>query len=228
MVIFSQIGGESRRKGLFCPFPGVAKEVVFLKTEYHDGGKCMSVYKLLLFILFATAVGCETNVGEDIKGEGRLLEEVFLWVSSTRTNGDFGGPEGADRICEEDATGRLSTSGVTHRAVLRGVFTRPVTGSLIISDGDPPAKRLDGTIIVEEFSDFLLDDPALVPVEDGAAKEYWTGASDAGLDGACDDWTSDDSSLEAEKGISNTTGFDRYEGGRASCDQQLHILCSSF
>ena len=170
--------------------------------------------------LFSTILllGCDLS-SENEKGISNG-PDVFLWVSTQTTDGNMGGVEGADEICEEDAPEELSQ--LEHRAVLR-------SSDRYEPDGKSVAKRPDGTVIVEDYTDFFTAEEKLEASVNDRTQTYWFGLR---ADNNCGDWTSNNVSESATAGRSNQVGSGRYEYGLRvktyPCNQSLHVLCSSF
>ena len=116
---------------------------------------------------------------------------VYMWVSSTNTDGNIGGVNGATTICEGDAAGITGlAAGLTHRAVIATSSNDPRN----YFSNNPSVQRPDGTAITDTYADFF--DPTVTArnAVSGSYSGIWTGLESsgtwAGSNRNCNDWSS--------------------------------------
>ena len=151
---------------------------------------------------------------------------VYMWASSTRSNGNIGGINGADTICETNAGISFPTTVSTHRAVLRSSTNDPRN----YFANDPPLERRDGATIASTYSAFFVRNQAVTASVWTNNTSYWSGID---LNGApdtnnCSDWT-DNTTGTALEGQANQTDNRRYTGAASNCATTAgRLLCISY
>ena len=144
---------------------------------------------------------------------------VYMWVSTTTNNGNIGGINGADTICETDSsTPSFATSVSTHRAVLRNSTNDPRN----YFANNPPVQRPDGTVITTTYSRFFGNGAANNAVST-AAGTYWTGEI-----ANCANWTSASNGDNGNNGLRSSTSGSRWNAAAISCNNAQTLLCMSY
>ena len=151
-----------------------------------------------------------------------------MWVSSTSTDGDIGGVNGATAICETDASGIGGLApGLTHRAVIATSSNDPRD----YFSNNPPVQRPDGTVIIDTYSGFFDDNTNLTNSVLITQKQYWMGLDSDGSASSvsCSDWTTADSGTRGNQGVSDEpVGDNRFYSGDTTCNWSESILCISY
>ena len=155
---------------------------------------------------------------------------------NTYNGGDFGGPEGADDECEEQASGAsLPTEYTyTHRAMLRrGV---PIDNSGIPPEGlDIPnvanreVLRPAGRKIANNIAEFFGDDtfPTVEASVSESSDKIWTGVEqEFGEYDNCDTWGS--TSRLGVRGTLDQKNRNRIGAGSVNCTLTHKLLCASY
>ena len=149
-----------------------------------------------------------------------------MWVSSTSTDGDIGGVNGATAICETDASGISGlAAGLTHRAVIATSANDPSN----YFSNNPPAQRPNGTVITDAYADFF--DGLVTPTNTIGTGYYWTGLNSVGSyesSFSCNDWTSASSSVEGGYGNASVSNTNRLIDGLEGCGGTNKVLCISY
>ena len=174
-------------------------------------------------VFLLTLIACNEE-GELIFNNGSSV--VYMWVSSTSTDGDIGGVNGATAICETDASGIGGLAlGLTHRAVIATSTNDPRN----YFSNNLPVQRPDGTVITDTYADFFAD---LVTLTNTIGTGYyWTGLDRDGSynsSNTCNDWTSASSSVDGAFGGAVFTNTDRLIDSPAGCNRATNkVLCVS-
>ena len=187
------------------------------------------VISLSILVLFSSC-----GETEDEESSGPSVSVVYMWVSSTTTNGDidYGGDSGvagADNICMNNASGISLPSGdYTHRAVLASPSFHPKN----IFSNDPPIQRPNGTIIANKYSNFFKSSVTVTNTV-GVSGTYWTGINDSGNIGStCTNWTTNSGGGTLFGGYGNGSQRDIRRLGVALygsvCSAVDRILCISY
>ena len=151
-----------------------------------------------------------------------------MWVSSTSTDGDIGGVNGATTICETDASSSAPIAGLTHRAVIATSSNDPRN----YFSNNPPVQRPDGTVITDTYSDFFDPAKTITNRITTSSPNIWTGLD--GNSGAphnthnCQSWSSNLISTRGRHGIANLTSRSRYDDGDYGCSSAFPLLCISY
>ena len=161
---------------------------------------------------------------------------IYMWVSSTTTNGNIGGVNGADTICETDAANANLPAGFgyTHKAVI-SINTYDAS-SIIDSSDTRDIQRPDGTAIASNYAAFFTVGTALTNSIGTSSNRFWTGhfinSSNTFVPNptgpnSCNFWTS--TSNFGRQGEQNTTNNARLSVSSSNgCQNPRFILCISY
>ena len=150
-----------------------------------------------------------------------------MWVSSTSTDGDIGGVNGATAICEMDASGIGGLApGLTHRVVIGAASNDPKN----YFSNDPPVQRPDRTVIANTYSDFF--DPAVDAINavSSSGVAAWTGLNTQGISGSahCNNWTFNGYQNGAYGYLSSTNNARLNQGSNDPCNSSYRLICISY
>ena len=187
----------------------------------------------LLIIMFAALFACNDSDnkndsdGSSKKSGDRPPSVVYLWVSADTTNGNIGGLDGANTICQTNASNASLPEDVSqHLAVLATSSSHPKD----MFDSDPLVKRPDQTSIIGSWEDFFDPNEALEAPVSTSVFYVWlglTGRAGEQLSYNCSDWTSALSGNEG--GVANTSSNERFYSAEESCHNESYSLyCVSF
>ena len=154
---------------------------------------------------------------------------VYMWESTTTTNGDIGGVNGATTICETDASGIAGlAAGLTHRAVIATAANDPRS----YTNNNRPVQRPDGTPITDTYADFFdRNVTASNSVVTASSSRFsWTGIAITGGPSAyhCQNWTSAAITDLGNRNNNATPTRYRFQVTDSECDNIQHILCISY
>ena len=154
--------------------------------------------------------------------------EVYMWVSTTKINGDIGGVSGADAICEADAPSSLVEKN--HRAVIGTPNIHPrdffPEGTLV--------RRPDGTTIFDSYTDFFdLKSSETNKVTTRGLYWTWSGFNSDGSSHQyhCENWTSasNNNVYGASRKISDgVIGNNMLSIITFPCSKKTRLLCVSY
>ena len=148
-----------------------------------------------------------------------------MWVSSTSTDGDIGGVNGATAICETDASSSAPIAGLTHRAVIATSANDPSN----YFSNNPPVQRPDGTVITDAYAEFF-DNVGISSSVNGVDISFWTGLENNGAVSTdnCTAWTGTGGNGQTGKGNENSDS-DRFSYTVFGCNTgTVRILCISY
>lgn len=176
--------------------------------------------------LFVALVSC----GEDTAAisspaeVGGAPDRRVVFVTGERLTGDLGGVEGADALCQANAT----AAGLVGRY---GAWLSTPTSDPADDAANTRYVRTDGVVIAESLAD-LLDGSLAAPIAlDATAApqggDVWTGtlASGARAQDTCDGWTAGDSSVRGQCGSTAFTDRRWTENLVPNCGIQLRVFC---
>ena len=187
----------------------------------------------LLIIMFAALFACDDSDnkndsdGSSKKSGDRSPSVVYLWVSADSTNGNIGGLDGANTICQTNASNASLPEDVSqHLAVLATSSSHPKD----MFDSDSLVKRPDQTSIIDSWNGFFDPNVTLEAAVSTTSGTVWTGlASTGGLASTCSDWTSTLQNEEAGVGNPTLSSDERLHVGDGSCNtESRRFYCVSF
>ena len=169
--------------------------------------------------------------GDDDDSTGGALR-TFMAMS----DGDMGGPTGADVLCAADANN--PDTSATWKAMLAG------TSRVACADADcasgtvgqvdwvfqPNTEYLrpeGGTLFTTDANGVFTDYPLAMELLD-AADNFWSGLDSdwtTYTDEHCTDWTSDDSGEQGRVGWTQSLDAFWIQGGDLDCSSTLMFLC---
>ena len=170
----------------------------------------------LLIIMFAALFACNDSDnkndsdGGSKKSGDRSPSVVYLWVSADSTNGNIGGLDGANTICQANASNTSLPKDVSqHFAVLATSSSHPKD----MFDSNPPVKKPDQTSLVDSWKDFFDPNVTLGAPVASLDTGIWTGlgADEAGEDLSynCSDWTSSIDGARDNGGVASHSVLDK-------------------
>ena len=158
---------------------------------------------------------------------------VYLWITlpshRDHRTGDLQGGSTADDYCESEATNQNFDTPVTsHRAVL-STTSSPSRDARGFFENDPPVKRLDGTLIIDSYTNFFDSTVPLKKAVEESSGSYWTGISTTGDPSSdnCENWTTGDPSESGVSGSRNSKSGTRFSNSSEPCETRMYILCVS-
>ena len=141
------------------------------------------------------------------------------------TNGNIGGLDGANTICQTNASNASLPEDVSqHLAVLATSSSHPKD----MFDNDPPVKRPDQTSIIGSWEGFFDLDITLETSATPSFAGVFTGLTGTGEQSSytCSDWTSAIGRTGA--GVSNNLDTERLFSANVDCSSQYQLYCVSF
>lgn len=157
-----------------------------------------------------------------------------VFVTSSVYDGDLGGPEGADSICQTEArSGGLILAGKIFKAWISNGLAKDLTmRGRVFTRSSLPYQRVDGVKVADNYAD-LVDGSLSAPINlhpDGSApvgNAVWTGLYATGFFhfDACDGWNARTSALKGNIGV--TTSSSQLWSDRTSftCDNFARLYC---
>ena len=192
----------------------------------------------LLFLTVLSSCGSDDGGGGGGGGSGSAAPPmpIYMWVSSTTTNGSMGGTSGADTICTNDASSAgLPTGTYTHRAVIAASGYDPRNIS-IPNVANRPVERPDGTSITDSYADFFDSTVTANNTVNTSGNTYATGIVTNGSPANtlhCASWTNGTNTNTYTRGNANAVNGQRFCVGtqswnRSACNVTNRLLCISY
>ena len=150
---------------------------------------------------------------------------VYMWQSTsmTATDGDIGGLNGANTICETDAPSIAGLQpGLTHQAVILTSGNNPEN----YFGNDPPVRRPNRQLIINRYLNFFNTGANSTNSVSGNYDQHWTGIGSGQR--TCNDWTSNSSLATGYVGSGNSRNTGRFSTSFLNCDGAVRILCISY
>ena len=148
---------------------------------------------------------------------------VYAWQSTTTSDGDIGGLNGANTICEMDAPGISGLqAGLTHQAVIQTSGNNPEN----YFGNDPIVRRPNRQVISNRYLDFINTGASSINTISGNYDQHWTGIGTGQQ--TCNDWTSNSLQATGYVGSGNSRVTARISSGTLNCDGAVRILCISY
>jgi hypothetical protein len=183
------------------------------------GGRCQ-----------CTAASCDGCCGSD-----GLCGACLVFVSSSGQNGNLGGLDGADEICQRLASAPAANLPGTYRAWLSDVSGSPSTR---FQQSAQPYRRADGVIVADNWTDLTdgtLDNPINV-TETGeliGSDSFIAWSNTAGngtsktTDEDCNDWTADTNAFRGRQGGNHNSdvGWTDLEPANFCNDPIMRLYC---
>lgn len=177
-----------------------------------------------------------------VNDSGRCAEPVspacgtgapcLVFLTSTVQDGNLGGLNGADAICQQRAQA-ASLPGV-YKAWLSDDAQSPATRFVQSPD---PYQRVDGVTVANNWAD-LIDGTLLAPItvaETGAvfanpAGRAWTntlanGTAGGVLNQNCVNWTSNNNADDGDEGQVTATSDNWTDFASGTCNNDFHLYC---
>ena len=113
---------------------------------------------------------------------------AYMWITSSSSQGDIGGINGADTMCEMEGPGLTFTTTVSNH---KAVISSSSYDARNIINGNTPIRRRDGTSIAPRYMDYFNNALPLTNTVTTTANFYWSGISQTGLPSTsnCNNWT---------------------------------------
>lgn len=173
-----------------------------------------------------------SSCGQDLEMQNSSV--IYMWLSTTASNGDLGGVNGADSICETDAPGigLPGNTSFTHSAVIAATSYHP--RDIIPANDTRSITRIDRTIIASRYSDFFDSSVNISNAISATNRGYWSGLSNAAniSPSNCLDWTNGTTTEQALVGAADQTDRGRYSNRIRQCrtggGTQVAVLCISY
>ena len=193
--------------------------------------RLISKFSFLIIPFTALAILTSCNDDDEGGGGGMALPSpavVYLWNTSTTTDGNISGVSGANNTCLSNVSASFPTTVNTHRAVIATSYFDPRD----MFDNDPPVQRPDGTVIINSYSNFFNSGVDASNSTIGGISSYWTGLGPTGVPGSnnCSDWTSGNNGINGAYGIGGGGVVDarRFSDNLYPCDTAVRLLCISY
>jgi hypothetical protein len=175
----------------------------------------------------AICVALGSTAGCDLEAALAPAFPKLVFVTSTLQNGNLGGLEGADDICQ-DLADVQDIQGV-FKAWLSDSTRSPFSR---FNHAITPYALVDGTVIAVSWADLVEDGPpqhgiSLTEAGGGTGTQVvYTGTDYDGrpFGGSCDDWSSSDAQ-DVIVGISGATGFKWSAAQFGRCDALNRLYC---
>lgn len=195
--------------------------------------------KRFISFLLLIILGCGTKTAIECNNITQALwsctfprnapPNIYLWVTTTTTDGNLGGLNAANNICETEAIGVGLPAGpdYIHRAYLGTSTNNPAT---YITDARS-VRRPNNTLIANNWTSFVDTTIFLINSITAAFVEYWTGHNSFNQPAAsaCFDWTSNDPFIpRGEVGSGDMTDDSRLLSGGETCNLVFSLLCVSY
>lgn len=155
-----------------------------------------------------------------------------VFVTLRRHEGDFGGLDGADRMCQADADDTPALAGGIYRAWLSTSTASPTTRfNHAASSG--PFEMLNGAAIANTWADLISGADLLTPfdrVSDGtdiiavpASNTTPSGTPAGGPD--CEGWTSASTTISCRTGRTNVVDSNWTDDATLDCGNSMRLYC---
>ena len=218
-----------------------AKETMIMSHSLTHG--LIRLGRVCVFSLIITSVLGLAYCSNDDNGGGDgpspdNTAPIFMWYTTDKHNGDFGGVSGADTFCGEQAASaslpNTDRRSYTHRAVLGSASRDPETAFNIpnVSMASRELQRPDGMKIANLYTDYFSTSNLDEAVDDDTLGEHWSALNEVSGDPltadneTCADWSS--STVNGIIAVSRAINTARFADDNPMCDGEYQILCVSY